>query len=79
MELPNVPIDPGALLNEYYGRLADVTAANIRLTVMVHELVAQRNDALTQMARLQEEYQQLRTETSGALTRIGKAPHDDTV
>lgn len=78
MQLPNVPLGPDALLNEYHARLTDITVANIRLTVMVHAVVEQRDNALTQMARMQEEIQRLRAD-SGAITRIGAPPYDDAV
>lgn len=51
--LPNVPLPPEELLNEYQQRIADLTAGNIRLTVMVREVTKQRDLALRHVAELQ--------------------------
>lgn len=55
MELPNVPVSPEILLNEYHDRLAGVMAANIRLVGMVHALVFQRDAAIRRVAELEDE------------------------
>jgi hypothetical protein len=53
MELPNVPISAEHLLNEYHERLANLTAANIRLTVMVGSVLAQRDNAIRRAVELE--------------------------
>lgn len=46
MDLPNIPVTAQSIIDEYHSRLANLTAANIRLTTMIHEVVNQRDDAL---------------------------------
>lgn len=53
-KLPDVPAPADWLLNEYQSRLSDTHAENIRLTVMVHAAVAQRDSALRRVADLEE-------------------------
>lgn len=53
--LPRIPTPPEMLLNEYQQRVSSLTADNIRLTVMVYELVKQRDIALRHVADLQAE------------------------
>lgn len=53
MQLPDVPIPPEYLLNEYHERLANLTAANIRLTAMIRSLLDQRDAAIRHVAELE--------------------------
>ena len=55
MELPNVPIPPEYVLNEYFQRLSNLTAANIRLTALIHAVVDQRDAAMRRVTELEAE------------------------
>jgi len=62
MELPNVAIKIEDVVSEYAGRLANLTAANIRLSLMVHEVIAQRDDALNRWRNAEQRYVDLESE-----------------
>ena len=70
--LPDVPVPAEWVLNEYQQRLSDLTAGNIRLTVMVHSVVMQRNNALRRVAELEEELRGRGYEKE--VIRIGSPP-----
>lgn len=60
MELPPVPVDPEKVLNEYAAQNSSLTAANIRLRVMVHYLWNERNVAMQNWEQCAQELQELR-------------------
>lgn len=60
MNLPDVPIPAEAVMNEYAERLSSLTSANIRLTVMVSQVVAQRDNAMRSWEAMSQELQQWR-------------------
>lgn len=60
MELPPVPVDPGQVLNEYAEQNSNLTAANIRLRVMVKYLWDERNTAMRNWEQCAQELQELR-------------------
>lgn len=53
MNLPDVPIPQEYVLNEYHDRLSNLTAANIRLTAMVHAVIDQRDAAIRRALELE--------------------------
>lgn len=55
MQLPDVPVPPEYVLNEYFERLVNMTSANVRLTVMIRTLVEQRDSAMRRVAELEAE------------------------
>lgn len=55
MELPDVPVPQEYVLNEYFQRLANLSAANIRLTALVHAVVDQRDAAVRRVTELEAE------------------------
>lgn len=55
MNLPDIPVSPEVMLNEYVERTTNLTAANVRLVAMVHTVVSQRDAALRRVAELENE------------------------
>lgn len=73
MQLPDVPIPPEYLLNEYHERLANLTAGNIRLTAIIRSVMDQRDAAIRRTLELEEQLRGRQSDETEAI-HIGNPP-----